>query len=103
MKRAAWLLLCFGLVPAVAFAVEEAPAGADIVGSLIELLPDSFGGAVTLVVSICAAVAAFWSRPADDANIVIRVLYAVVNAVGFNKGKATNADDAAAKAAKAGK
>ena len=25
MKRAAWFLLCFGLVPAVAFAAEEAP------------------------------------------------------------------------------
>ena len=103
MKRAAWLLLCLGLVPAVAFAAEEAPVGADLVGYLIELLPDSFGGAVTLIISICAAVAAFWSRPADDANIVVRVLYAVVNAVAFNKGKAVNADDAAASATKAGK
>ena len=92
-EAAAWAAEC----------VENVPEGADLAGYLLSLLPDSWGGAVTLLVSVCAAVAAFWRRPADDANVVIRVLYAVVNAVGFNKGRATNADDAAASAAKAGK
>ena len=47
--------------------------------------------------TVCAAVAAVWSRPADDANVFVRILYAVVNAGGFNAGKARNADDVAAK------
>ena len=42
------------------------------------------------------AISAVWPRPADDANVVVRFLYTVVNALGFNAGKAQNADDAAA-------
>ncbi len=97
MKRIGLLILCL-FAPLLAYSAEtEAPAGADIVAVLLTYFPDSWGGWVTLVVTVCAAVAAVWSRPADDANIFVRMLYAVVNAVGFNAGKAQNADDAAAK------
>ncbi len=97
MKRIGLLILCL-FAPLLAYSAEtEAPAGADIVAVLLTYFPDSWGGWVTLVVTVCAAVAAVWSRPTDDANIFVRMLYAVVNAVGFNAGKAQNADDAAAK------
>lgn len=97
MKHIGLLMLCL-FAPLLAYSAEtEAPAGADIVAVLLTYFPDSWGGWVTLVVTVCAAVAAVWSRPADDANIFVRMLYAVVNAVGFNAGKAKNADDAAAK------
>ena len=97
MKHIGLLMLCL-FAPLLAYSAEtEAPAGADIVAVLLTYFPDSWGGWVTLVVTVCAAVAAVWSRPADDANIFVRMLYAVVNAMGFNAGKAKNADDAAAK------
>ena len=97
MKRIGLLILCL-FAPLLAYSAEtEAPAGADIVAVLLTYFPDSWGGWVTLVVTVCAAIAACWPRPSDDANIFVRILYAVVNAVGFNAGKAQNADDAAAK------
>lgn len=34
---------------------------------------------------------------AEDAPALVRLLYTVVNALGFNAGKARNADDAAAR------
>ena len=46
--------------------------------------------------TLCAAISAVWPRPADDANELVRFLYTVVNALGFNAGQAKNADDAAA-------
>lgn len=55
---------------------------------------------MTLVVTLCAALSAVWPRPKDSASPVVRLLYAVVNALGFNAGKARNADDVAAKAAR---
>jgi len=39
-------------------------------------------------------------RPAETANPLLRLLYVVVNALGFNAGKARNADDALAVATK---
>lgn len=98
MKKTVFFSLAALMFPMIAFAaVEEAPAGADIVATIIDYLPESLTGVVTLIISICAAISAFWSRPADDANKVVRIIYAVVNAIGFNMGKAANADDAAAK------
>ena len=74
--------------------------GIEEVVLLLGYLPESWSGWVTLVVTICAALSAVWPRPSDSASPVLRLLYTVVNAVGFNAGKAKNADDAAAKAMK---
>lgn len=98
-----FLLMVFVLVPCVLLAAEsgvEAAPGADVVSVLLGYLPESWSGWVTLVIAICAAVSAVWSRPADNAHPLIRFLYLVVNAVGFNSGRAKNADDAAARALK---
>lgn len=98
--RALFLMILM-LFPASAGAAEETvPVGADLAAELLACLPDSWGGWVTLVVTICAAVAAVWSRPSEDASLLVRILYAIVNAVGFNAGKAQNADDAAAQVRK---
>ena len=98
-----FLVLVLVLVPCVLLAAEsgvEAVPGADVVSALLGYLPESWSGLVTLVVTLCAALSAVWPRPAENASGVIRVLYAGVNALGFNAGKARNADDAAAKAAR---
>ena len=97
MKHIGMLMLCL-FEPLLAYSAEaEAPAGADLVAVLLTYFPDSWGGWVTLIVTICAAVSAVWSRPSEDANVFVRLLYGLVNAIGFNAGKAQNADDAAVK------
>lgn len=97
MKQIGLLILCL-FAPLLAYSAEtEAPAGADIVAVLLTYFPDSWGGWVTLIVTICAAVSAVWPRPSENANLLVRLLYGLVNAIGFNAGKAQNADDAAAK------
>ena len=108
MKKivSAFLFLMFGAFPAFCLAVEatdptaETVPGADLVGTLLGYLPESWSGWVTLVVTICAALSTVWPRPKDSASLVLRLLYTVVNAVGFNAGKAKNADDAVARALK---
>jgi len=108
MRKALSIFLLFlvvitVLIPCLLLAADSGPEavpGADLAAVMLGYLPASWEGWVTLVVSLCAAISAMWARPADDANIIIRLLYTVVNAIGFNAGKAKNADDAAAKAAR---
>ena len=83
--------------------VESAPAadpGTELVALLLAWLPATWEGWATLAIAICAVIAATLPRPREDAHIVWRWLYAIVNALGANFGKATNADDKAAKLAK---
>ena len=96
------LFLCLLCCPAVVPAEEladgaTAEAAGEALSGLLALLPESWEGWVTLAVTLCAAVSALWPRPAEDAPALVRLLYTVVNALGFNAGKAKNADDAAAK------
>ena len=98
------LLVLSALAALAAEAVTGAPVpGADVAAAILDCLPASWGGWVTLVVSVCAAVSAFWGRPSDSAPLAVRLLYAVVNAIGFNVQKAANADDAGKKALRVGK
>lgn len=104
MKTLFLLLLCLCPLccPAVVSAEEladgtTAEAAGEALSGLLALLPESWEGWVTLVVTLCAAVSALWPRPAEDAPALVRLLYTVVNALGFNAGKAKNADDAAAR------
>lgn len=76
------------------------PEGADMAATILGWLPASWEGWATFVVTLCAAVSAIWPRPAETANPLLRLLYVVVNALGFNAGKARNADDALAVATK---
>lgn len=92
------LLCCPAVVPAGELADgTTAEAAGEALSGLLAMLPASWEGWVTLVVTLCAAVSAFWPRPAEDAPALVRLLYTVVNALGFNAGKAKNADDAAAR------
>lgn len=92
------LLCCPTVVPAEELADgATAEAAGEALSGLLALLPESWEGWVTLAVTLCAAVSALWPRPAEDAPALVRLLYTVVNALGFNAGKAKNADDAAAK------
>lgn len=96
------LVLVAVFLPRLALAGDAVspPEGADMAATILGWLPASWEGWVTFVVTLCAAVSAIWPRPAETANPLLRLLYVVVNALGFNAGKAKNADDAAAKAAK---
>ena len=91
-------LLAAVILPCLALAGETVtpPEGADMAATILGWLPESWEGWVTFVVTVCAAVSAIWSRPAETANPALRLLYMVVNALGFNAGKAKNADDALA-------
>ena len=44
---------------------------------------------------LCAAVCALLPAPAEDSNVVYRVVYKILNWIAMNIGKAENADDAA--------
>ena len=70
---------------------------------LINELFGSYAGLVLSVMGVCAAVAALLPAPSESSGVIYRTVYKVLNLLAVNVGKATNADDAAAKAAKAGK
>ena len=50
---------------------------------------------ITAIIAVCAAVATVLPRPAAGGTGVYRVLYAVVNFIALNFGKATNTGPAA--------
>ena len=56
----------------------------------------SYAGLVLSIMGVCAAVAALLPAPAEDSNVVYRVLYKALNVLAANVGKAKNADDVAA-------
>ena len=86
------------ILPSLALAGDAVnpPEGADMAATILGWLPENWEGWVTFVVTGCAAVSAVWPRPAETANPVLRLLYMVRTARGFNAGKAKNADDALA-------
>ena len=103
MKRIiACLMLAFAVcciavaVIAAEPAAESAPVGADVVAQLLLLLPASWEGWITLVVTVCAMLAAVIPRPKEGANILWRCLYGLMNAIGCNVGRAKNASAAKA-------
>lgn len=55
----------------------------------------SYAGLVLAVMGLCAAVAALLPAPGEQASTLYRVVYAVLNRLAMNVGKARNADDAA--------
>lgn len=91
----ALIALCWGLVAFGAEAAAETDALAQNVNQLIALLlpylPESWGGWVTLVVTVCAVLDAVIPRPKAGANPVWRVAYAIMNALGCNVARAKNA------------
>lgn len=102
-----FLLLFVVFVPCLLWAAEgvtesaaETVPGADLMAQILAWLPASWEGWATLVIAACAVIAAAWPRPKEDAHIIWRGLYALVNALAANFGRARNADDHAAKLAR---
>ena len=97
MKRLFASLVLLLAVLGIALAVIAAeggqapPLGADVAAAVMAALPESVEGWVTLAVTVCAALSALIPRPADDAHIVWRAVYGLINAVGFNVLRARNA------------
>lgn len=67
--------------------------GADLVGALLGSLPVSWGEWITLVVTVCAALAVVLPAPKANANVVWRGFYWLVQVLALNKGRAANAQD----------
>lgn len=49
---------------------------------------------LSIIVSVCAILAAFMKAPDEKASIIYKCLYKVINWFAANVGKAKNADDA---------
>lgn len=73
---------------------------AGIVATILSALPQSWDTWITLLVSFCAAISSVWTTPSDKAPLWYRLAYRIVNAIGFNVGKAKNADDVKKKEAR---
>lgn len=85
--------VCMG-VAAIGQEVGQAtvPSAADEIWSfIVSLIPESWEGWITSVVTLCAAISAIWPRPADDAPKPLRLLYALINLLAINAGRAKNA------------
>ena len=55
----------------------------------------SYAGLVLSLMGVCAAVCALLPAPAEDSNVVYRVVYKNKNRIAMNISKAENADAAA--------
>ena len=95
------IMICIilGCWAAVAFCADAAASEADalvnginqLIAIALPYLPESWGGWVSLAVTAGAVFAAVIPKPAENANVVWRVLYAVMNALGCNVARAKNA------------
>lgn len=65
----------------------------EILAQIIGIIPAEYTVYVTFVCALCALISTFWKAPSEDANIIIKFIYKLVNILGLNVGKATNADD----------
>lgn len=79
---------------AMPLAAETMPQGADTAAQLLAMLPESLDGWITLAIGACAVLASVLPRPGAESKWFWRVLYAVINAIGFNVWRARNAKDA---------
>lgn len=59
----------------------------------------SYAGLVLSLMGVCAAVCALLPAPTENSNVVYRVVYKILNWIGCNVKKASNADDTAQKKA----
>lgn len=104
MRRALTCVIVFSIcLAALALAVmplaaETLPAasvpGADTAAQLLAMLPESLDGWITLAIGACAVLASVLPRPGENSTLYWRILYAVINAVGFNVWRARNLKDA---------
>ena len=69
-----------------------------IIAVALPYLPESWGGWVSMAVTVGAVFAAVVPKPKEDANIVWRIVYAALNALGCNVARAKNASAASAAA-----
>lgn len=58
------------------------------------LVPESWAGIIASGVAICAALATVLPPPAEGGSVIYRTMYRVIQWIGLNLGKATNAQDA---------
>ena len=100
MKYLAGLLLAFIAVSwgILAFGADATVNMDDLVQNLSQLvalllpyLPESWGGWITLVVTVCTVLDAVIPRPKPEANLAWHIIYAIMNALGCNVARAKNA------------
>jgi hypothetical protein len=61
--------------------------------NLTGIVPDSWMAWITLVVTICAAIAVVLPAPKEESNVVYRFIYRIIQWVALNLGKAKNTTD----------
>lgn len=66
----------------------------ELMTTLQGLLPDSVMTWLTFAVTLCAALAVALRAPDEKSGAVYRAVYAVINWIGLNLGKARNAEQA---------
>ncbi len=71
----------------------QSAASGDLMPVLQSVLPDSTFAGVTAAVAVCAATAMWLPAPKQDSGKVYRALYACVNWIACNLGRAKNAQD----------
>lgn len=86
-----WSMLAFGAADSGVDIDAMAQSLNQLIAVALPYLPESCGGWVTMAVTIGAVFAAVVPRPKDNANIVWRVVYAIMNALGCNVARAKNA------------
>lgn len=64
-----------------------------LLAALQGVIPDHWFACLTTAVAVCSAMATVLPAPKADSGVFYRVAYALVQLFGFNKGKATNAQD----------
>ena len=55
-------------------------------------LGDTWAAAAAFAVSLCALLCTVIPAPSEDANVVWRFVYSIINTIGCNVGKAANFD-----------
>ena len=55
-------------------------------------LGDTWAAAAAFVVALCALLCTVIPAPSEDANVVWRFVYSIINTIGCNVGKAANFD-----------
>lgn len=79
-------------IPTIVQTAQSAASG-DMLTALQTCLPDSVFAGITAAVAVCAATAIWLPAPKPTSGRAYRGLYAVVNWVACNLGRAKNAQD----------
>ena len=86
-----WSMLAFGAADSGVDIDAMAQSLNQLIAVVMPYLPESWAGWVSTAIAAGAVFAAIVPKPKDNANVVWRFVYAVMNALGCNVARAKNA------------